>query len=72
MKEAGIILSTMGVVLIVGSWFLDVTAAGHDVVNLQKMQVQLMVFQMGTVMFLAGNVLIAANAIVERLNRGAD
>jgi len=77
MKIAGIVAMIIGAVIVLISYFMDITVPSFDassilgadrVVNLAKLQQQALIFGSGSLILLAGAIFTAAGIITERFD----
>ncbi len=69
MKEYGLAGAGVGGLVLGLSFFMETTAPYSDVVNLQLMQIQMMAWQGGLALIIAGAVIYAAGEILEQVKR---
>jgi len=64
----GRILSIVGVIVVVASWFLPISTAESAIVNIALMQRQSAVLSMGIATVLVGAILYASGKVISALN----
>lgn len=69
MRAGGILFWVLGGLLLIASYMMDRAASSSQVVNLGRLQDQMMFWQGGLALIVAGSVLFAAGKLSEKLDR---